>query len=89
MIARSFGIGAGVVITGTLFGLLHAPQLWGGWGQICFLIVVGIIFTYVRAISRTVRRQLHAPRQLQFLHFHRISCRISRAPPLPPVHKSL
>jgi CAAX protease family protein len=54
VLARSFGIGAGVVITGTLFGLLHAPQLWGGWGQISLLIGVGIIFTAVRAISRTV-----------------------------------
>ncbi len=54
VLARSFGIGAGVVITGTLFGLLHAPQLWGGWGQISLLIGVGIIFTAARAISRTV-----------------------------------
>jgi membrane protease YdiL (CAAX protease family) len=54
VLARSFGIGAGVVITGTLFGLLHAPQLWGGWGQISLLIGVGIVFTAARAISRTV-----------------------------------
>lgn len=54
VLARSFGVGAGVVVTGTLFGLLHAPQLWGGWGQILLLIGVGIIFTAARAISRTV-----------------------------------
>jgi hypothetical protein len=54
VVARSFGIGASVVITGTLFGLLHAPQLWGGWGQILLLIGVGIIFTAARAVSRTV-----------------------------------
>ena len=54
VLARSFGVGAGVVITGTLFGLLHAPQLWGGWGQIVLLIGVGIIFTAARAISHTV-----------------------------------
>ena len=54
VMARTFGIGAGVVITGTLFGLLHAPQLWGGWAQIALLIMVGIIFTAARAISRTV-----------------------------------
>jgi hypothetical protein len=54
VLARSFGIGAGVIITGTLFGLLHAPQLWGGWGQIALVIGVGIIFTAARAISRTV-----------------------------------
>lgn len=54
VIARSFGVGASIIATGTLFGMLHAPQLWGGWGQIALLIVVGIFFTYVRAKTRTV-----------------------------------
>jgi len=54
VIARSFGVGASIIVTGTLFGMLHAPQLWGGWGQIALLIVVGIFFTYVRAKARTV-----------------------------------
>ena len=54
VVARSFGIRAGIVITGTMFGLLHAPQLWGGWGQIALLILVGIMFTAARAVSRTV-----------------------------------
>lgn len=53
LIARSFGIATGVVVTGILFGLLHAPQLWGGWVQIALLILVGIIFTYVRAVTHT------------------------------------
>lgn len=54
VLARTFGVSAGVVITGTLFGLLHAPQLWTGWGQIALLVIVGIVFTYVRATTRTV-----------------------------------
>jgi uncharacterized protein len=54
VIARSFGVGPGILATGTLFGMLHAPQLWGGWGQIALLIVVGIFFTYMRAKTRTV-----------------------------------
>ncbi len=54
VLARTFGIGWGVLATGTLFGLLHAPQLWGGWVQIALLIVVGVFFTYARALSRTV-----------------------------------
>ena len=54
LIARSFGIATGVVATGIVFGLLHAPQLWGGWVQIALLVVVGIVFTYVRAVTRTV-----------------------------------
>lgn len=52
--ARSFGVTWGVVVTGTIFGLLHAAQLWGGWGQIGLLILVGIVFTAVRASTRTV-----------------------------------
>ena len=54
VVARSFGVGASIVITGTLFGLLHAVQLWGGWIQIGLMIVVGIVFTYVRSVTRTV-----------------------------------
>jgi membrane protease YdiL (CAAX protease family) len=54
VLARSLGIGGGVVLTGTLFGLMHAMQLWGGWGQIGLLIMVGIVFTYVRARTGTV-----------------------------------
>jgi membrane protease YdiL (CAAX protease family) len=54
VLARSFGVGFGVVVTGVLFGLLHAQQLWGGWVQIGLLMVVGVIFTFARAVSRTV-----------------------------------
>jgi membrane protease YdiL (CAAX protease family) len=54
VVARSFGVGASIVGTGTLFGMMHAPQLWGGWGQIALLIVVGIVFTYVRSKTGTV-----------------------------------
>ncbi|MFZ0235438.1 MAG: CPBP family intramembrane glutamic endopeptidase [Candidatus Acidiferrales bacterium] len=52
--ARSFGVTGGVLFTGTIFGLLHASQLWGGWGQIALLVIVGIVFTYARAATRTV-----------------------------------
>lgn len=54
VLARRFGIAAGIVITGILFGLMHAAQLWGGWGQIILLMIVGVIFTYVRARTGTV-----------------------------------
>jgi uncharacterized protein len=52
--ARSLGVGLGIVLTGTLFGLLHAGQLWGGWWQIALLVIVGIVFTIARAATRTV-----------------------------------
>jgi membrane protease YdiL (CAAX protease family) len=54
VVARSVGVSAGVAITGTIFGLLHASQLWGGWWQIALLVVVGIVFTLARAVTRTV-----------------------------------
>ncbi len=54
VIARSFGVNASILVTGTLFGLLHASQLWGAWAQIAMLVVVGIVFTYARARTRTV-----------------------------------
>jgi CAAX protease family protein len=54
VVARSFGVAAGIIGTGTVFGLLHAEQLWGGWAQIALLVAVGIVFTWVRAVKRTV-----------------------------------
>jgi len=54
VIARRAGIAAGIAITGILFGLMHAAQLWGGWGQIALLILVGLVFTWVRARTGTV-----------------------------------
>lgn len=54
VIARRMGVAAGVAITGALFGLMHAAQLWGGWGQIALLILVGVVLTWVRARTGTV-----------------------------------
>lgn len=54
VIAGRFGIPAGVIVTGILFGFAHAPQLRGGWGQIALLMCVGIVLTYIRARAGTV-----------------------------------
>lgn len=54
VLARSLGVTGGVLMTGILFGLMHAPQLWGGWGQIGLLVVVGIVLTYARARTGSV-----------------------------------
>lgn len=54
VVARTFGETTGIFATGVLFGLLHAPQLKGGWGQIGLLMVVGIVFTYARATKKSV-----------------------------------
>ncbi len=52
--ARKWGVPAGIIITGVLFGAMHAAQLWGGWLEITMLILVGIILTAVRAAARSV-----------------------------------
>jgi membrane protease YdiL (CAAX protease family) len=52
--ARQFGIVPGVMLTGILFGGFHAMQLWGAWGQIALLVLVGIVLTWVRARTGSV-----------------------------------
>lgn len=54
VLARGLGVELGVLVTGILFGLMHAPQLWGGWGQIGLMMFVGIVLTYARARTGTV-----------------------------------
>ena len=54
VLARALGVEGGILATGFLFGLMHAPQLWGGWGQIGLLVLVGIVLTYARARTGTV-----------------------------------
>ena len=54
VMARRFGVVIGVILTGTFFGLMHAEQLWGGWGEISLLVAVGIVFTTARAWSGSV-----------------------------------
>lgn len=53
-LARSWGVRRSILATGTLFGLMHAFQLWKGWWEIALLVLVGIVFTWVRAVTRTV-----------------------------------
>jgi membrane protease YdiL (CAAX protease family) len=54
LFAKSLGAAPGIVITGVLFGLMHAPQLGWTWGLVIMLITVGIIFTFARARAGTV-----------------------------------
>ncbi len=52
--ARQFGIAPGIVFTGIIFGAFHAMQLWGAWGQIALLVVVGIVLSAIRARTHSV-----------------------------------
>ena len=54
VLARSLGVAGGVIVTGVLFGLLHAQQLEGGRAQIFLLVLVGVLFTAVRARMKSV-----------------------------------
>ncbi len=54
VLARTLGVPAGVLLTGALFGALHAMQLWGAWGLIALLVLVGVVLSYVRARTGTV-----------------------------------
>lgn len=54
LLAKSFGVATGVIVTGILFGLMHGAQLGWTWGLVAVLIAVGVIFTLVRARTGTV-----------------------------------
>jgi membrane protease YdiL (CAAX protease family) len=48
------GTGAGIIVTGILFGLMHGAQLGWTWGLVGLLTFVGVIFTFARAWTGTV-----------------------------------
>jgi len=48
------GMLSSVIITGVLFGLMHGAQLGWTWSVVGLLILVGVIFTFVRARTGTV-----------------------------------
>ncbi len=54
LFARSFGVTPGILITGVLFGMMHGAQLGWTWGLVTMLILVGIVFTLVRARTGSV-----------------------------------
>jgi membrane protease YdiL (CAAX protease family) len=48
------GVFSSVILTGVLFGLMHGAQLGWTWSVVGLLILVGVIFTFVRARTGTV-----------------------------------
>jgi membrane protease YdiL (CAAX protease family) len=54
LFARSFGIWPGIILTGVLFGFMHGAQLGWTWSLVSVLVIVGIIFTIVRAKTGSV-----------------------------------
>ena len=54
LLAKTFGVATGVIVTGVLFGLMHGAQLGWTWGLVSVLIFVGVVFTFVRARTGSV-----------------------------------
>jgi membrane protease YdiL (CAAX protease family) len=54
LFAKYFGVATSILVTGILFGLMHGAQLGWTWGLVLVLIVVGVIFTFVRARTGSV-----------------------------------
>jgi membrane protease YdiL (CAAX protease family) len=52
--ATRTGVVTSIMLTGMLFGLMHAPQLGWTWGLVSLLTLVGVIFTFARAWTGTV-----------------------------------
>ena len=54
LMAKSFGVVPGIIVTGVLFGLMHGYQLGWTLSLVLTLIFVGVVFTFVRARTGTV-----------------------------------
>lgn len=54
VLARGLGVTLGVLLTGFVFGRMHAAQLGGEPAYVGLLTIVGIVLTYVRASTGTV-----------------------------------
>ncbi len=48
LLMRSFGVAAGIVATGLLFGCLHAPEYSWHWQHVLLISVAGMVFGWVR-----------------------------------------
>jgi len=54
VLARSLGIAAAVVLTGSFFMLMHGAQLGFSWAAMLMLLIVGVVLTLVRVRTRAL-----------------------------------
>jgi membrane protease YdiL (CAAX protease family) len=54
VLARRVGAVAGILVTGFLFGLIHAPQYGLSWAAVLIVCCVGAVLTAVRAMTKSV-----------------------------------
>ena len=53
VLARRFGVGISIFLTGAAFGLLHGAQLKYSWA-VLIIFIVGVVLTAVRAVTKSV-----------------------------------
>lgn len=53
VLARRFGVGVSIVVTGAAFGFLHGAQLKYSWA-VLIIFLVGMALTAVRAVTKSV-----------------------------------
>jgi uncharacterized protein len=54
LLARSFGVIAGVVLTAGLFGALHAPEYSWAWQYVLAVSFAGAVFGWIRARTNSI-----------------------------------
>jgi membrane protease YdiL (CAAX protease family) len=54
VIARRLGVFWGILLTALPFGLIHAFQYGYAWGAVLIIVLVGVVLTAIRAITKSV-----------------------------------
>ncbi|HTA70943.1 MAG TPA: type II CAAX endopeptidase family protein [Bryobacteraceae bacterium] len=72
LFVRSLGAAGGIIVTGLLFGCLHAPEYSWSWRHVLLVAVAGSVFGWVRYVtgSTTAATYMHSTYNLtQFAAF--------------------
>ncbi len=48
------GLTFAVIATALLFAGLHIPEYWGAWDHVVMILIVGVVFSLVRGMTRSV-----------------------------------
>ena len=48
------GLTFAVIATALLFAGLHIPEYWGLWDHVVMILIVGVVFSLVRGMTRSV-----------------------------------
>ena len=69
LLARSFGIAAGIILTAIPFALLHGPEYSWAWQYLALLTLVGCAFGWVRyrSGSTAIAAVMHAAYNFAFM----------------------